>query len=279
MLNNKFSKILLIVVFFISTFPEVYSQEIKSGKENETKVDTLVWNNINFGKYNIKYTDADNIKSIKSNIDLGIKLIETYFDKSFKKQFTVNIFPNRGMLDRQWQKDWNIPSFKSECWMVASGVADKLDLLNPADWEKEACEHDASNPTEVQKLIAHELVHVYHGQNNVIPDFNGLDDIGWFIEGLATLVSGQLDKKRLDRIISTVKKGNYPKKLKNAWSGPEKYGISGSMVNFIKSEYGKEKIIELLAKTNEQEILAELNTTEDAFIKNWKTWILSQYVE
>jgi hypothetical protein len=39
-----------------------------------------------------------------------------------------------------WQKDWNEPRFKSECWMVASGVASKLDVISPKSWDKQACD-------------------------------------------------------------------------------------------------------------------------------------------
>ena len=43
-----------------------------------------------------------------------------------------------------------------------------------------------------QDLITHELVHTYHGQHNPTRDFTGMDDLGWFVEGLATYASGQM---------------------------------------------------------------------------------------
>ena len=51
----------------------------------------------------------------------------------------------------------------------------------------------ARHEKRVQALIAHELVHVYHGQRSPRPDFHGMDDVGWFVEGLAVLASGQLE--------------------------------------------------------------------------------------
>ena len=80
--------------------------------------------------------------------------------------------------------------------MVASGVASKLDMLSPLQWAKESCEHDYADKLKTQQIIAHELVHVFHGQLNVSPDFSDVTNLDWFVEGLATYASGQLDKVR-----------------------------------------------------------------------------------
>ncbi|WP_181394611.1 hypothetical protein, partial [Staphylococcus pseudintermedius] len=78
------------------------------------------------------------------------------------------------------------------CWMVASGVADGVRMLSPRAWKTEACEHDAGDARHVEQLLAHELVHVFHGQHNPSPAFLAVTGIVWFVEGLATLASGQL---------------------------------------------------------------------------------------
>src|SRR6516165_2607432 len=78
--------------------------------------------------------------------------------------------------------------------MVASGVADRMVILSPRVWKTQAAEHDPADAEHLRDLIAHELVHVYHGQHNPRPDFDGMDDSGWFVEGLAVYVSGQLER-------------------------------------------------------------------------------------
>jgi hypothetical protein len=105
-------------------------------------------------------------------LEKGAQSTEQFFGAPFKKNFGVFVYPTRNDLDSQWQKDWNMPQFKSECWMVASGVAAKLDMISPAVWSKEACEHSYADTVKTQRLITHELVHVYHGQSNASPDFS-----------------------------------------------------------------------------------------------------------
>jgi hypothetical protein len=77
--------------------------------------------------------------------DKGINSVNEFFGSGFSKSFDVYVHPSRLSLDSTWQKDWQMPEFKSECWMVASGTHNKLDListLNPAN-------------TNMQMLIRH----------------------------------------------------------------------------------------------------------------------------
>ena len=264
-----FAKVILIMVLLTSV--NFFAQ-----KDMAEKKDTINWNSIRFGKYIIHYTDADAgiFMSIKTDIDKGISKIEDYFGKKYPKIFDVYVYPKREAMDRAWQKAWGIPGFKSECWMVASGVADKLDILSPSVWKTEACEHNAADKTATGDLITHELVHVYQGQVN--PNFAEMDDTGWFIEGLAVFVSGQLTNERISSAVKAIKRGEYPGQLKNAWSGDNKYGISGLMVSYINSKYGKDKIIELLKQSSQKGILAELGVNEEKFISDWKNWAIKQ---
>ncbi len=71
----------------------------------------------------------------------GIVSVTIFFNSPFNKEFDIVIHPNRHSLDSTWQKDWNSPDFKSECWMVGSGVASKLDIISPKIWDTESCEH------------------------------------------------------------------------------------------------------------------------------------------
>jgi hypothetical protein len=266
-----FHNIILLLVLFSGG--NIFAQ-----KNATAKIDTIIWNDIKFQKYIIHYTDSDAgmFMSLKTYLDQGISTVEKYFGKKFPKSFDVYIYPKRSDMDKAWQKAWGIPGFKSQCWMVASGVADKLDILSPSVWKSEACEHNPEDKTATKDLIAHELVHVYQGQVNRNPDFAGMDNIGWFIEGLAVFVSGQLTKDRIDRAVKAIKMGDYPRELKNAWSGANKYGFSGLLVSYISSKYGKDKITELLTQSTQKGILSMLNVTEQKLLNYWKNWVLKQ---
>jgi len=225
--------------------------------------------------YNLMYTltDRKNKKEYVMLVDNGLLSAKTFFKSSYNKQFDIYVHPNRHSLDSSWQKDWNMPDFKSECWMVASGVATKLDMISPKLWDKEACEHIYAETKKTQQLITHELVHVYHGQLNASPDFSNVEGIDWFVEGLATYASGQCDSLRISEVKKAISQNEVPNKLDDFWTGRLKYGLSGSVVMFIDSKYGRAKLIELLPFNKKADLLSRLKTTESELLDGWKKYI------
>jgi len=140
--------------------------------------------------------------------------IEAFFKKPFEQAFDIELYPDRAAFDDYFRRRWNVP--KTEPWMVASGVADRLAILSPRVWKTLAAEHDPANTNHVSDLAAHELVHVFHAQRNPRPDFDGMDDLGWFVEGLATYVSGQLDHSHRNDARDALKAGKAPTRLADA---------------------------------------------------------------
>lgn len=226
--------------------------------------------------YDLYYTvtDKQNTKDYNKLLEKGMKEVKTFFNSSYTKKFDVLVHPNRHSLDSTWQKDWKMPEFKSECWMVASGVATKLDMISPKIWDKEACEHVYSNSEKTQQLITHELVHIYHGQLNISPDFSDVIDIDWFVEGLATYASGQCDASKIVEIKKAIVDNKIPDGLNKFWTGKLRYGLSGSVVLYIDKKYGRAKLIELLKFNKKTEILTTLNTSEADLLKEWKDYMI-----
>ncbi len=235
------------------------------------------WNKKIKNGYTVFYTQQDK-KHITEYVNLirkGIKHTTNFFQTSFNRNFEIYIHPNRKSLDSTWQKDWNMPSFKSQCWMVASGVANKLDIISPVRWDSLACEHTYSNTIKTQKLITHELVHVFHGQKNKSPDFSNVTGIDWFVEGLATYVSGQCDADRIAKVKNVVLENKAPTSLINFWKGSLKYGLSGTMVMYLNNKYGYDKLTHLLKYNNAKDIFSSLNTTELEILQGWKNYIIN----
>lgn len=225
--------------------------------------------------FNILYKSIDkkNLKEYEKLIENGVKSVNMFFTSSYNKNFDIVIHPNRHSLDSTWQKDWKIPDLKSECWMVASGVATKLDMISPKLWDKESCEHIYSESQKTQNLITHELVHVYHGQLNASPDFSNVERIDWFVEGLATYASGQCDSLEITKIKKAISENNIPESLDNFWTGNLRYGLSGSVAMFIDYKYGRTKLKKLLPFNKKSEILLTLETTESELLDTWKKYI------
>lgn len=225
--------------------------------------------------YSIYYAPIDkkNIGEYEKLVDNGLSEVLNFFNSPLNKNFDLVIHPNRQSLDSTWQKDWNMPDFRSECWMVASGTAFKMDLLSPVLWESESCEHKYIETKKTQQLITHELVHVYHGQLNVSPDFSNTEGIDWFVEGMATYASGQCDSTRISAIKEAISGNKIPLRLDDFWTGNLKYGLSGSMVMYIDKKYGREILRKLLPLNRKTDILTVLDITESELLSEWKEFL------
>jgi hypothetical protein len=238
--------------------------------------DSLHWATRQNAAFTLYYTSADSsiVSRIEKELGNGNKTVTEFFHSAFKKKFEVYFFPTRIELDKQWSKDWGGPNFKSQCWMVASGVARRLDLLSPLCWKKDACEHNAADSVEVQKIITHELVHVFHAQHNPNPTFDGMDDLSWLIEGLATFVSGQLNEERINKVSVQLKEGKNSSLSFTIMDRADKYGRAGCFVQFLEKKYGRKKLIKLLSLTDLSSILKVLKTDETSLITSWKNNML-----
>jgi hypothetical protein len=203
----------------------------------------------------------------------GRKKVERFFSKRYLKPFDVEVCPNRAAFDAYMRNRWNLP--ETEMWMVAMGVADKLLILSPQVWKTEAVEHNPENSMHVRAIIVHELVHVYHGQFSPKPDFDGMDDLGWFVEGLATYVSEQLEREHPNDAREAISMGKVPANLKDAWSGRYRYGVCGSLVKYVDRKYGRKMLTRLMTVTTPKTALELLGATEDQFLADWRKYVLS----
>jgi hypothetical protein len=225
------------------------------------------------GVYLFTDSDKENMEVYKPMVQAGVETVQVFFKKPYPSKFDIYVHPNRQSLDKQWQKDWNMPTFKSECWMVASGVANKLDIISPMRWETEACEHRFVDKIKTQQVITHELFHVYHGQLNPSPDFSQVEGIDWLVEGFATYASGQCDASRIGEVKKALSENKIPTSLDNFWSGKLRYGLSGSVVQYIDQKIGRDRLITLLSLTKKAEVLASLQTSEEELLKGWRQYI------
>lgn len=210
---------------------------------------------------------------VRSESSAAAGALEVYFGHDFVRPVTVSVLADRAAFDTAAPAEWGIAP--SQCWMVGVGAADRVLFLSPAAWAAEACEHKPEDADEARAILWHEMTHVYHGQHNSTGDFTGMDEVGWFVEGLAVLISGQLDDRRLTQARTAVRDGAGPTALADAWSGPARYGVGGSLVRFIEATWGRATLFDLMAETSNAGILERLGVTEQVFLMRWRAWMLA----
>ncbi len=199
----------------------------------------------------------------------GIRRVERFFGVSFSDRFAVEVLPTRSAFNMAQPPEWGLGV--TQCWVVATGEARALRLLAPSAWKAEACEHDPEDTSELRRLVAHELVHVFHGQHHPSsPDLSDAEDIGWFVEGLAVLVSGQLDVGRRERAFEALVAHAGPKRLGDAWSGPYRYGVAGTLVEVVLERVDRRQLLPLLAATRSEQLLAAAHLDEAGLLAAWR---------
>lgn len=223
----------------------------------------------------VEPADAAVEADVRAEADAAIARIESFFGAPFARPFGFLVFGDRARLDAHWGAAWHQPDLHTECWMIGMGLADELSILSPTAWKAEACEHDAAKPGELRMLVTHELVHTYHQQRNptVATDDAAAEALGWFVEGLATFASGQLDDGHLASAADAIASGAAPTRLADAWSGRYRYGVSGSLVAYIDATWGRAVLIELLAARTPDELLARLAIDEATLLARWQAWV------
>lgn len=207
-------------------------------------------------------------RQVWSLASTSVGQIERFFGAPFPHPIDFQLARDRAAFDGDFPPELGMG--KSQCWMVGMGIGDRMVLLSPSDWKAEACEHDPADATGLQRLIAHELTHVYHGQHNPHPDFAGEDELGWYVEGLAVLVSGQLTPDRVTQVRAGIAAGTAPTRLDAVWSGKLKYAYAGSLAAYVDKRWGRATTRRLLAATSNAEALAMLGTTEPALLADWR---------
>jgi hypothetical protein len=216
--------------------------------------------------------DDEIARTIEADASEGVRRIEEYFGaEAFVSPPRVRVFPGRAELDAYVREAWGLEG--TECWMVGAAEEEALILLSPRVWREEACDHDPGDPNHVRDLVAHELVHVYHMQRNPTRAFESVEGLDWFVEGLATLVSGQYERFHVERAREAVASGAAPAQLADAWSGRYRYGVSGSLVAYVETRVGKGGVARLLTATRLDEALSAVGDTEAEFLAAWAAWV------
>lgn len=198
---------------------------------------------------------------IDAAIVRGKALVEEFFGEPLG-QFDQHIFPRKEEMAAFALEKWQVPELP--CWAVAMASGTTFVLLEPDAWATEACDHE--DASDFPDVIAHELVHVFHGQHRPDdPEMNLFTDAGWFAEGLAVLASGQLDDERR----AQARDAEPPVALAEAWSGPASYAIAGTLVELVDQRLGRDGLKALLPASTNAEILAALEMSEEELLEAW----------
>jgi hypothetical protein len=208
---------------------------------------------------------------LRDDLERGRALIEAFFGEPFAEPLQVLLLPDRAAFTASLPPEWGMT--ETQCWMVAAGVADGLYMLSPRAWSRDACEHDGADQQHVRNIVAHELMHAFHMQHNPTRDGTGLEPLGWFVEGLATYASGQLEEGHTASALQALEAGAAPARLADGWAGKYRYGVSGSLVEYVDITYGRDTLRQLLQVTTQEALLDLLAVRERELLDGWERFV------
>jgi hypothetical protein len=227
--------------------------------------------------YRLEYVAGDRAvaQSLIPMIERGRPMAEQFFATTYPSSFVVRVMPDRAALTAYWRVAWNQPTLQTACWMIAAGWAPEFDILSPTAWRTESCGHDGTNVTHVANVVAHELVHVLHGQRN--SSFIGLLSAStpWIAEGLATFASGQWASEYAASARATVAGGFAPQTFAELWASPANYALAASVFAYANQRYGADAVRRLLTVRSEAELLAALSTDAPRLLRDTRAWLLA----
>jgi hypothetical protein len=227
--------------------------------------------------YRLEYVAADRVvaQSLVPMIERGRQTAEQFFATTYVSSFVVRVFPDRAALTARWRVAFNQPTLDTQCWMIAGGWATEFDILSPGVWRTEACGHDGSNANHVANVVAHELVHVLHGQRN-----SALTSLAaatpWIVEGIAAFASGQWASDYAASVRPIVSGGFAPETFATLWSSSANYALAGSVFAYINQRFGVDAVRRLLTVRSEAELLTALATDAPTLLREWRSWALAQ---
>lgn len=201
------------------------------------------------------------------------KLISKFFGIGFQNPVTLVLCKDRAAFDAELKRQWGMGT--TERWMVGAAGASKAFFLSPDAWAKEADEHNPNNPVEIERIVAHELTHSFHAQSSPSKDLDGMDGMAWFVEGLATYVSGQLDAARL-KGLPKPSESSFPKSLADVWKGRARYGLAGSLAKYVDGKWGRPTLLKLLTATTNEAALKVVRVSDAELIEGWKAWLAAR---
>lgn len=214
--------------------------------------------------------DSGLMPFVREAIKNGERLATTFFTGASITPYSISIYPDRTALTERWRITWQRPAFQAPCWLIAAAWATELDLLSPRAWGRDACGHDPANHTHVRNVIAHEVVHVLHGQLGQHGNLGSMLNAQWLTEGLAVYISGMLDVDYAGTVQARLNAGFAPRTLSEVWNDQANYPLSASIVRYIDRRFGRAAVRDLLTARSTATILTMLGVGETELLTAWR---------
>ena len=213
-----------------------------------------------------KSPDRAQSRNLLAVAEVARQQIESFTGEAIAGDFDVRIYPDREQFEAYWRE----VGFTPQCWMIARVTRTGIDMLAPRVWAADGCGHDGANTTEVQQVMSHEAMHVFHARVNPLPEVNHLASLKWLNEGVAVYSAEQLDASMRSQAAQFAAGDLSGVSLSSLGLTSVGYSVGGSIAEFIDQSYGRTTLLHALRAPSTTAVLDTLHISEPGLLASWK---------
>jgi len=207
-------------------------------------------------------TQAGNLLAVG---EVARRQIESFTGEAIT-DFDLRIYPDRAQFEAYWREI----GFRPQCWMIARATRTGIEMLAPRVWAAERCGHDGGSSIEVQRVVSHEAMHVFHARVNPLPEVNHLAGLKWLNEGVAVYSAQQLDASMRNQAAQFASGDLAGVSLSSLGLNAVGYSVGGSIAEFIDQAYGRTALLHALRAPSTTAVLDTLQVSEAGLLASWK---------
>lgn len=260
---KKIKNIMILLIIFIIVGVISFINFYKPYDKDKEMYKVLSGKHFNYYSYT-----KDNLKDIK---ELNRYIDSVYYD--FENKLGVNI---GNKIDVMIYKESN--DLTSDLYL---GAYEKLKPLGLAN-RMGIYIVENQEGYDIREIFRHELIHKLTFTRNIATENPAYE---WLLEGVAyyyTYIDNNKNYRANNALRVAAFTNNLPdldKILKNSSSVTDEWGydLYRSIVEFIISEYGNDKLLEVIDNVGVKDVKATINLSEEEFIEKWKNFMIEKY--
>lgn len=202
------------------------------------------------------YRSNEPIDDINSILEANYNKILKKYGVNINRKINIRIFPSV----EEFQKEYNLTNYSAG--IVGTAVNSRtigiVSPLNPGP---------VHSYDSILKIAVHEFVHIATNRiNNNIPI--------WLNEGISLFEAKQINSVHIRQLI---KANQIPsiKDLESSFYNYFGYAVSGTIVEYIVTDYSYDRLVKLIKKPNN--ISSIFGVNKAGFSSNWKSYVIKKY--
>ena len=202
------------------------------------------------------YRNNEPIDDINKILESNYNKILNKYGVNINRKINIEIFPS---VD-DFQKEYNLTNYSAGIVGTAVNTR-KIGIVSPLN------PGPVHSYDSILKIAVHEFVHV---STNIINTNIPI----WLNEGISLFEAKQINPVHIKKLIKTDKIPSISELESNFYNNFG-YAVSGTIVEYIVSDYSYERLVKLIKRPND--IQSVFGVKKSELSSNWKSFVIKKY--